>query len=117
MRIGVVEPYASGGEMDDGTKVFDEMSRRDVIAWNLVIQGFCKHGMLNKMRRLLLRCCLSVVVWELSILGNGFTPMLNQMGFMERLCLWGRLVEYFNQFGIKVIPRKKCRFSECYLQK
>ena len=27
------------------------------------------------------------------------------------------LVRYFNQCGIKVIPRKKCRFSECYLQK
>ncbi|KAM7278402.1 hypothetical protein ACFE04_005536 [Oxalis oulophora] len=44
IRIGVVELYTSCGGMGDAMKVFDEMRKRDVIIWNLVICGFCKTG-------------------------------------------------------------------------
>ncbi|GLT37956.1 hypothetical protein SLA2020_122350 [Shorea laevis] len=42
--IGIVELYCSCGRMEDAKKVFDEMSDRDVIIWNLMIRGFCNLG-------------------------------------------------------------------------
>lgn len=44
LRIGIVEFYASCEKMEDAKKVFDEMSHKDVIVWNLMIRGFCKKG-------------------------------------------------------------------------
>lgn len=44
IRIGIVELYATCGDMEDVMKVFDEMRHRDVITWNLLIHGFCKKG-------------------------------------------------------------------------
>ncbi|XP_065853469.1 pentatricopeptide repeat-containing protein At1g09190 [Euphorbia lathyris] len=44
IRIGVIELYTTGGIMEDANKVFDEMSERDVIVWNLMINGYCKRG-------------------------------------------------------------------------
>ncbi|XP_071729814.1 pentatricopeptide repeat-containing protein At1g09190 [Rutidosis leptorrhynchoides] len=44
VRIGLVELYVNCGKMDDAQKVFDEMPKRDVIVWNLMIRGFCKIG-------------------------------------------------------------------------
>ncbi|CAN8294833.1 unnamed protein product [Cochlearia groenlandica] len=44
IRIGVVEIYASSGRMRDAQKVFDEMSERNVVVWNLMIRGFCDSG-------------------------------------------------------------------------
>ncbi|KAL9305517.1 Pentatricopeptide repeat-containing protein [Arabidopsis thaliana] len=44
IRIGVVELYTSGGRMGDAQKVFDEMSERNVVVWNLMIRGFCDSG-------------------------------------------------------------------------
>ncbi|KAI4301710.1 hypothetical protein L6164_034961 [Bauhinia variegata] len=47
IRIGLVELYSTCGRMEDANKVFDEMSNKDVIVWNLMIQGFCKTGKLE----------------------------------------------------------------------
>ncbi|KAF3454595.1 hypothetical protein FNV43_RR05043 [Rhamnella rubrinervis] len=44
VQIGIVELYVSCVMMADATKVFDAMSYRDVIVWNLMIRGFCKSG-------------------------------------------------------------------------
>ncbi|XWS64459.1 hypothetical protein CRYUN_Cryun05aG0005700 [Craigia yunnanensis] len=44
VQIGVVELYSSSGRMEESKKVFDGMSQRDVIIWNLMIRGFCKRG-------------------------------------------------------------------------
>lgn len=72
IRIGVVELYTSCGQMDDGMKVFDEMSHRDVIVWNLMIHGFCKKGDVDKglylFRKMRER---SVVSWNLMISSLG----------------------------------------------
>ncbi|XVE89574.1 hypothetical protein DITRI_Ditri20bG0006900 [Diplodiscus trichospermus] len=44
VHIGVVELYSSSGRMEEAKKLFDGMSQRDVIVWNLMIRGFCKRG-------------------------------------------------------------------------
>ncbi|MBA0803856.1 hypothetical protein Gohar_014023, partial [Gossypium harknessii] len=44
VQVGVLELYSSSGRMEEAKKVFDGMSKRDVIIWNLMIRGFCKRG-------------------------------------------------------------------------
>ena len=44
VRIGIVEVYVGCGRMEDARKVFDEMPRRNVIVWNLMVRGYCKTG-------------------------------------------------------------------------
>ncbi|WJX19615.1 hypothetical protein P8452_09279 [Trifolium repens] len=44
VRIGLLEVYSTCGKMEDANKVFDEMSHREVVVWNLMIHGFCKLG-------------------------------------------------------------------------
>ncbi|PRQ57534.1 putative tetratricopeptide-like helical domain-containing protein [Rosa chinensis] len=44
VRVGIIELYVTCGRVGDAQKVFDEMSKRDVIVWNLMIRGFCKSG-------------------------------------------------------------------------
>lgn len=44
IQIGIVEFYVTCVKMKDARKVFDEMYRRHVVAWNLMIRGFCKLG-------------------------------------------------------------------------
>ncbi|GAA0169660.1 hypothetical protein LIER_24095 [Lithospermum erythrorhizon] len=44
IRVSVVELYCECGKMDDAWKVFDEMSHRDVIIWNLMLHGYCRIG-------------------------------------------------------------------------
>ncbi|XP_041016672.1 pentatricopeptide repeat-containing protein At1g09190 [Juglans microcarpa x Juglans regia] len=44
IRIGIIEFYVTCERMDDATKVFNAMSYRDVVVWNLMIRGFCKMG-------------------------------------------------------------------------
>ncbi|GMG99771.1 hypothetical protein Nepgr_001611 [Nepenthes gracilis] len=42
--IGIVELYANCERTDDAKKLFDEIPQRDVVSWNLLINGFCKSG-------------------------------------------------------------------------
>lgn len=44
IQIGIVELCVSCLRMDDAKKMFDELPRRDVIVWNLMVRGFCKAG-------------------------------------------------------------------------
>lgn len=44
IQIGLVELYCGCEMMDDAKQVFDEMPQRDVVAWNMMIRGFCKRG-------------------------------------------------------------------------
>ncbi|XP_047327538.1 pentatricopeptide repeat-containing protein At1g09190 [Impatiens glandulifera] len=44
IRIEILQLYTSQGNMNDARKVFDEMLHRDVIVWNIMINGFCKKG-------------------------------------------------------------------------
>ncbi|CAD5196228.1 unnamed protein product [Musa acuminata subsp. malaccensis] len=44
VAVGVIELYAASGHRFDAQNFFDEMPRRDIIAWNLMINGFCRRG-------------------------------------------------------------------------
>lgn len=44
MRIGLLELCVNCQRMREAKRVFDEMCTRDVIAWNLIIRGFCRCG-------------------------------------------------------------------------
>ncbi|TQD83823.1 hypothetical protein C1H46_030583 [Malus baccata] len=48
IRIGVIELYVTCGRMGDAEKVFDALSQRDIIVWNLMVRGFCKTGDVDK---------------------------------------------------------------------
>ena len=51
--------------MDDARKVFDEMSYRDVVVWNLMIRGFCELGEVDLGLRLFRQMSeRSVVSWN-----------------------------------------------------
>ncbi|KAK7277996.1 hypothetical protein RJT34_23017 [Clitoria ternatea] len=66
VRVGMVEFYAACERMDDASKLFDEMSERDVIVWNLMVRGFCKIGDLGTGLRLFNQMNeRSVVSWNL----------------------------------------------------
>lgn len=47
IRIGLVELYTTCEIIGDAEKVFDTISDRDAIVWNLMIRGFCKAGHLE----------------------------------------------------------------------
>ena len=40
----VVDCYAKCGEMGDARKLFDEMPKRDVLAWTTIVSGYAKWG-------------------------------------------------------------------------
>ncbi|XP_073129420.1 pentatricopeptide repeat-containing protein At1g09190 [Henckelia pumila] len=44
IRIGLLELCVNCERMREAKRVFDEMCTRDVIAWNLIIRGFCRCG-------------------------------------------------------------------------
>ncbi|XP_010259360.1 PREDICTED: pentatricopeptide repeat-containing protein At1g09190 [Nelumbo nucifera] len=44
IQIGLVELYSSCRRMEDARQVFDAMPHKDVIAWNLMVRGFCNAG-------------------------------------------------------------------------
>ncbi|GMY21861.1 pentatricopeptide repeat-containing protein At1g09190 [Fagus crenata] len=44
IRIGIVKFYVTCERMEDARTMFDEMSYRDVVVWNLMIRGFCETG-------------------------------------------------------------------------
>ncbi|KAK4406745.1 Pentatricopeptide repeat-containing protein [Sesamum angolense] len=44
IRVGALELYVNCERMGEAKRVFDEMSHRDVIVWNLMIRGFCRSG-------------------------------------------------------------------------
>ncbi|OMP10943.1 hypothetical protein COLO4_04141 [Corchorus olitorius] len=70
VQIGIVELYSASGRMEEAEKMFDGMSQRDVIIWNLMIRGYCKRGDvgmgLNLFRQMSER---SVVSWNSIISG------------------------------------------------
>ncbi|KAK7344269.1 hypothetical protein VNO77_13697 [Canavalia gladiata] len=66
VRVGIIELYTNCERMDDASKVFDAMRDRDVIAWNLMIRGFCKVGDLDTGVKLFRQMKeRSVVSWNL----------------------------------------------------
>ncbi|CAL5010177.1 unnamed protein product [Urochloa decumbens] len=46
MTVGtsLVSMYCKCGNLDDACRLFDEMCRRDVVAWNAMISGCAQHG-------------------------------------------------------------------------
>ncbi|KAJ4968791.1 hypothetical protein NE237_015492 [Protea cynaroides] len=44
IQIGLVELYSSHDAMEDAEQVFDAMSQREVVAWNMMIRGYCNRG-------------------------------------------------------------------------
>ncbi|OVA16821.1 Pentatricopeptide repeat [Macleaya cordata] len=70
IQIGLVELYTCCERMEDARRVFDLMSHRYVIVWNLMIRGFCKTGnvdmgiqFFHKMKE------RSIVTWNSMIAG------------------------------------------------
>ncbi|KAL6220957.1 hypothetical protein ACLB2K_008710 [Fragaria x ananassa] len=68
IRVGILEMYVTFGRIRDAEKVFDDMSERDVIVWNLMINGFCKMGDVETGLRLFRRMGeRNVVSWNTMI--------------------------------------------------
>ncbi|KAM0966399.1 hypothetical protein ACFX2C_022162 [Malus domestica] len=44
VETGLVRMYAACGRIMDARLVFDKMSRRDVVAWSIMINGYCQSG-------------------------------------------------------------------------
>nr|XP_043621750.1 pentatricopeptide repeat-containing protein At4g14820 [Erigeron canadensis] len=47
VQTGLVGMYAACGHIDDARKLFDKMSQRDIVAWNIMIHGYCANGRYN----------------------------------------------------------------------
>ncbi|XP_076910214.1 pentatricopeptide repeat-containing protein At2g21090-like [Bidens hawaiensis] len=48
----MIDCYAKCGEMSDARRLFDEMPRRDVVAWTTLISGYAKWGDMESARQL-----------------------------------------------------------------
>ncbi|CAA7040055.1 unnamed protein product [Microthlaspi erraticum] len=48
VETGVMDMYASCGRIIDARKVFDEMSQRDVVTWNTMIERYCRFGLVDE---------------------------------------------------------------------
>jgi len=44
VSTSLVSMYCKCGNLDDACKLFDDMHRRDVVAWNAMISGYAQHG-------------------------------------------------------------------------
>ncbi|XP_071725456.1 pentatricopeptide repeat-containing protein At4g14820-like [Rutidosis leptorrhynchoides] len=44
VQTGLVAMYAGCGCIEDARLVFDKMSERDIVAWNIMIDGYCGSG-------------------------------------------------------------------------
>lgn len=42
VQTGLVGMYASCGEIEGARMVFDKMSHRDIVTWNIMIEGYCR---------------------------------------------------------------------------
>lgn len=68
VEIGLLEVYSNCWKMEDANKVFDEMLHREVVVWNIMINGFCKMGDLEMGLKLFKRMGQRTVVsWNLMI--------------------------------------------------
>ncbi|KAL2325581.1 hypothetical protein Fmac_024639 [Flemingia macrophylla] len=66
LQLAAVGLYAACAAMSDAAKVFDEMPHRDVVVWNMMVQGFCKTGDLQTGFKLFREMKVrSVVSWNL----------------------------------------------------
>ncbi|KAL3529743.1 hypothetical protein ACH5RR_009065 [Cinchona calisaya] len=52
LSSSIVDAYAKCGELSDARKLFDQMGRRDVLAWTTLISGYAKWGAMESAREL-----------------------------------------------------------------
>ncbi|MCD7458141.1 hypothetical protein HAX54_037406 [Datura stramonium] len=52
----LVHVYTASGSISDAHKVFDESSCRDVVSYNLIIDGYVKRGETGKARDAFTKC-------------------------------------------------------------
>ncbi|KAJ7954868.1 Pentatricopeptide repeat-containing protein [Quillaja saponaria] len=47
IQTGLVGMYAACGQIMEARLVFDKMSHRDVVTWNIMIEGYCQSGLFD----------------------------------------------------------------------
>lgn len=47
VQTGLIRMYGSCGRVLDARLVFDKMSQRDVVAWSIMIDGYCQNGIFD----------------------------------------------------------------------
>lgn len=52
LSSSIVDAYAKCGELSDARKLFDQMGKRDVLAWTTLISGYAKWGDMESARAL-----------------------------------------------------------------
>ncbi|KAI3889639.1 hypothetical protein MKX03_007661 [Papaver bracteatum] len=52
MDSSLVDMYAKGGSIERARRIFDNMTDRNVISWNAMINGYAKHGMTAEVLKL-----------------------------------------------------------------
>ncbi|XP_010249148.1 PREDICTED: pentatricopeptide repeat-containing protein At1g26900, mitochondrial [Nelumbo nucifera] len=53
VATAIISMYAKTGHMDSGRLIFDELPKKDVVAWNCIIDGYAKSGRLEESLTLL----------------------------------------------------------------
>ncbi|GMH05101.1 hypothetical protein Nepgr_006941 [Nepenthes gracilis] len=51
VQTGLVGLYGACGRIMDARLVFDRMRHRDVVTWNIMIDGYCQNGLLDEVPR------------------------------------------------------------------
>ncbi|KAK6146369.1 hypothetical protein DH2020_020238 [Rehmannia glutinosa] len=97
----LISMYCKCGVLEDGWKLFTEMSRKDVVTWNAMISGYAQHGLshkaldlFNKMRNKGMKPDWITFVGVLSA--------CNHAGLVELgLCYFDKMQK---EYGIRVKP-------------
>ncbi|PON80047.1 Pentatricopeptide repeat [Parasponia andersonii] len=48
VETGLIRMYAGCGRIMEARVVFDKMSNRDIVAWSIMIDGYCQSGLFDK---------------------------------------------------------------------
>ncbi|KAF8108321.1 hypothetical protein N665_0111s0033 [Sinapis alba] len=89
----LVEMYCKGGDLVSAREVFDEMSERDVVTWNIMVSGLVQNGCFVEALRLFRGMCLSCVEIDHVSLYN-LIPAVSTIGSKDVCrCLHGFVVK------------------------
>ncbi|KAF0896874.1 hypothetical protein E2562_029564 [Oryza meyeriana var. granulata] len=134
VATALIGMYAEAGDMSAARMVFDEMPRRDAVAWNAIISGYACGGHLNEAAELFMRmrsvdCVLPTEATLVSLIsgyasfgsweGRGMMHgIVIKSGFQLNLFVSNALLDLYVEFGclgeaVTLFRQMAVYFAQC----